>query len=390
MHKLPGSPNYSRFPQRYLASLDALHLNGSVRIGRHFLGREWRPWLVLLKRWIAPWLKPWRRNRPVAPATVRKKLWNFPTPDAAALDWCAGQVKAFGPDIVIADYFSAAAVFPHCGAGVAKAILLHDVLAARKESFESAGLPLDFDPALLAREAESLASADLCLAITPEEAELVRSRLGVRDSEVFPYVTGPVLGPRSAPSQATECLFVGSNNAPNRLGLEWLLRTVWPLVLAEYPQAQLRVAGRVSPPTAERLPHGVDCLGPVSDLSAEYARSRLALVPLIAGSGLKIKLVEALVHATPVVATPVGAAGLPEAMADFGSAVIVANQSSEFAQAIVKVLGDPEWGRRSRAAAMAAELFGPRAADQAITKILDRPLPVAQGDAATALSRDLA
>ena len=80
-------------------------------------------------------------------------------------------------------------------------------------------------------------------------------------------------------------------------------------------------------------------LGRVDDLNAEYGAAEVCVIPLLAGSGLKIKLIEALSHGRACVATSVGVQGVQE-LTD--RAVLVADSPYEFAQAVMTLLQQPE------------------------------------------------
>lgn len=102
-------------------------------------------------------------------------------------------------------------------------------------------------------------------------------------------------------------LFVGIfNHLPNREGVAWFLKQCWPRVLADCPEARLRVVGRGDwPAMAGQFPdlHNVDLVGEVTDLVPEYAGARAAICPIREGGGSKIKVIEAASYGRPVVAT---------------------------------------------------------------------------------------
>jgi glycosyltransferase involved in cell wall biosynthesis len=89
---------------------------------------------------------------------------------------------------------------------------------------------------------------------------------------------------------------------------------------------------------------GVTVFADVSDteLSAAYARARVAVVPLRCGAGVKLKVAEALREGVPLVTTPVGAQGLP----GIWQVVAVAEDPAPFAAAVVGLLlDDVTWAR---------------------------------------------
>jgi glycosyltransferase involved in cell wall biosynthesis len=126
----------------------------------------------------------------------------------------------------------------------------------------------------------------------------------------------------------------GSSNALNLVGLRDFLRFAWPRVRTAVPGAVLRVAGgvgRAVPPGTA----GVEVLGHVPDLALEYESARVVINPAVAGTGLKIKTVEALAHLTPVVGWPHNRDGLSETLGAFVDEV---SDWQDFADAVIKRL----------------------------------------------------
>lgn len=119
----------------------------------------------------------------------------------------------------------------------------------------------------------------------------------------------------STPVPAT-FYFIGALDwMPNLSGLQRFLQEVWPVVHQNRKDAVLHIAGRNSPPGfGNQLPAGVVFHGEVADAAAFISDKAVCIVPLWAGSGLKIKIVEALVAGKPLITTPVGVEGLPESL----------------------------------------------------------------------------
>jgi glycosyltransferase involved in cell wall biosynthesis len=103
-------------------------------------------------------------------------------------------------------------------------------------------------------------------------------------------------------------LFVGiHDHLPNRDGVRWFLSKVWPQLHSTLPEARLRIVGRGGwGAMAVEFPdiQGVEFVGEVQDLAAEYAAARLIICPVREGGGSKIKLIEAAAFARPIVALP--------------------------------------------------------------------------------------
>ncbi len=362
---LVATSAYSRSPRLFFRLRAApppgvaLCFPGYLRLGTWYLC-PWRPkaWARLLAR-AAPRLGArWPRLLFVrgwletlyGPA-LYTGAWDLTIPTVAEGRIASREAQLAGATVVVANYAFWGPLLGHGSLGRRRtAILMHDLLSARAHRFLEAGLPLDCPPIETAEEMRWLSSTHTVLAAQEREAETIRAAVS------SPVLVTPVaLTPRSLDQKqiiAGRCLFVGSNIVPNQTGLSFLLDAVWPQVRAAVPGATLAVAGgigqRLGSWDAARLASlGIETLGLVPSLEAEYARAAVCLVPLLVGSGIKIKLLEALAFGKAVVSTPIGVQGL-EAWAH--EAMEVADDAATFAAAIVHLLTNAA-GRRAREAA---------------------------------------
>ncbi len=340
----------------YLDAYASVALRGTWRRGEKFYARDPRNWLGRLGRAAA---------RPQGP-------WALLRPEPAAAAWAAAEVARLAPDWVIANYFNAAEIFDRLPPGPSKAILLHDVFALRAESLEALGRPLDFDPAMIPREAAAFRAADLVLAIKPEEAAQVRGVAPGTAVATLPFAVDIPTTDLAAPRPPV-ALFVGAINPPNVDALDWLLDAIWPLVRRRRPDARLRVVGRVVERRAGAWPAGAEAVGFVEDLGPEYARAAAVLAPIRFGSGVKIKLVEGLAQGLPGIATPAGAEGLAALPP---AALRVADTADGFAAALAAALDDPDpAAARQAARAAAAAHYARDAIARQLAADLDRVRP---------------
>jgi polysaccharide biosynthesis protein PslH len=141
------------------------------------------------------------------------------------------------------------------------------------------------------------------------------------------------------PQAEDEVLFVGNYlHPPNVEGALWLAREVWPLVRRQRPGARLTLAGRAPPPAIQALAaDDVRVPGTVDDLRPLYARSSLVVAPIFWGSGVRIKLLEALACGLPTVTTALAAEGIDLRQS---RSALFAERPPEFAAAIVQLLDD--------------------------------------------------
>lgn len=139
-------------------------------------------------------------------------------------------------------------------------------------------------------------------------------------------------GEQPVPVDPPMILLVGNlSYEPNREGLRWFESRVLPLVRDGLPDAQFVVAG----PHSNHL--SSDGVGFVDDLRGLYEQASVAVVPLMHGSGSRIKALEAWAHRVPVVGTSVGLAGLQAADSN---AALIADTAVAFAAAISELLAD--------------------------------------------------
>ncbi len=192
---------------------------------------------------------------------------------------------------------------------------------------------------------------DVVLYPSEEEADVVRQLApGVRARGVPPYVLPPTPPTPKAMPEAPNLLFVaGFRHPPNIDAAVWLVREIMPLIWRDHPGARLTLVG--SNPSLEVLAlmqPGVEVRGNVTDLelAAAYREARVAICPLRSGAGVKLKVVEAMHNAVPVVTTPVGVQGLP----GIDSIVDVGEEASALAAAACRLLADDAlWRQRADA-----------------------------------------
>ena len=252
-------------------------------------------------------------------------------------------------DVVVADYAFLTPAFPYALSPAARRIVvMHDLFSSRAAQFARAGTQDSVALLDQASELRLLGAADAVVAIQGEEGAFIRQALPGRQVIVAPLAAEPVAAPQ--PGEGAGLLFVGSDTAPNLDGLRWFLREVLPRIRQAVPEVVLEVAGKAGPaigPLPEALAGTVRILGLVPDLAPHYRAAAVVVSPLLVGSGLKVKLVEALSQGKAVVATSVTLQGVQEACAP---AVLPVDATDDFAAEIVALLRDPEL-RAERAAA---------------------------------------
>ena len=159
--------------------------------------------------------------------------------------------------------------------------------------------------------------------------------------------TRAVINPLDYPFRTTgreqrTILFAGSfSHAPNVQGLLWFLKNSWPQVLSRIEGVCLVVAG--SGLTADLkialTRPSVNLLGYVPDMGALFAQHTLLICPVLSGSGVRVKLLEAFASGIPVVSTTLGAEGL---IGRDQPRCLLADTGDQFADAVVTLLENPQ------------------------------------------------
>lgn len=137
--------------------------------------------------------------------------------------------------------------------------------------------------------------------------------------------------------------FIGTLDwLPNQEGIRWFIESCWPLVHQKNPKLQFHLAGRKIPIDLQAIhSDGIVVFGEVPDASAFMSSLQLFVVPLHSGSGIRIKLLEAMAMGLPIVSTTVGAEGIPVVN---GIHMLLADTAEEFAEAIQLIASDPAYG----------------------------------------------
>ncbi|MGN6813789.1 MAG: glycosyltransferase family 4 protein [Thermomicrobiales bacterium] len=314
-------------------------------------------------RRLAPWcarvtIVPLRRRRQREPYYLARG-WATGTPFLVARDARVAFTQALASRLasgeiaaVHADQLTMAQYLPLARAAGAWTVfdahnavwdLVRDL--ARRQPTPVHRLAAELEWRLLRRfEGAACRSSTLTLTVAPRDRALLTEAagqpihaatipIGVEAEEVTPVATDPA---------ATSLLSVATMHyPPNAEALRWFRDTVWPRVRAAHPAARVDVVGPRPPADLAQWAQADERAGVhgyVPDLAALYHAAAVFIVPLRSGSGVRVKILEAMARGIPVVSTTIGAAGLD--LHD-GQHLLIADTPGAFAEAVLTLLRDP-------------------------------------------------
>jgi len=230
-----------------------------------------------------------------------------------------------------------------------------------------------FAQAALELERNWFAKFDRILTASCSDAKLVQAIAADTKVTVYPNALPLIVPPPR--SDRLEIIFSGNlEYAPNIAAVRFFHRHVWPALQSRWPGLKWKILGQHPGPFRD-LPatdSSIELTGFVEDAVAVIAQAQVAIVPLLAGSGTRIKILEAWAARTPVVSTMLGAEGLECRDREH---LLLADDPERFATAVSELLALPD--DRDRIGAAGRRLYEERYTWQAAWKALD---PVLAGN----------
>jgi polysaccharide biosynthesis protein PslH len=190
-------------------------------------------------------------------------------------------------------------------------------------------------------ELHAMALVDGIAAITYNDAEFIRAAgIRVPVEAVNFAVPGLIYEVSVQPRPLPSVFHVGSMNwLPNEEGMKWFLDEVWPQVNKAYPDLPLYLAGRFIPSWLKNGKYNkVIIMGEVSDAIAFMKEHEIMVVPLFSGSGVRIKIIEAMSAGKAVISTHKGAEGI---RCTDHHEILFAESAEDFRNCIALCLNNP-------------------------------------------------
>lgn len=195
-------------------------------------------------------------------------------------------------------------------------------------------------------EREMCALADAVVAVSPEDADLLRRFRG--DGRIYVVPNGiwvdhyaPEDDPTGVDLSPNTLVFTGKMDyRPNVDAMLWFADAIWPSVRARVPDARLVIVGQKPHPRLDALRAlpGITLTGWVDSVVPYLRGAAVYVAPLRMGSGTRLKLLEAMACGCAIVATPTAAAGLRE---EALGGVVIVEGVEDFAGEVVNLLADP-------------------------------------------------
>lgn len=201
-------------------------------------------------------------------------------------------------------------------------------------------------------EGELLKQVDHVLAVTDVDQAGLEEALHVSkirsDERVSPITVVPIatdtnqLQPIKRKANSKNIVTLGTlHYPPNADGIRWFFSEVFPLIRLRVPDVTLTIIGKNPPQDfldlAAKNPDAVKVTGYVPELQPYLEQSALMVVPVRAGGGMRVRILEAFAYAMPVVTTTIGLEGIH---AEPERDVLVADTASDFAKRVVELLED--------------------------------------------------
>jgi glycosyltransferase involved in cell wall biosynthesis len=164
---------------------------------------------------------------------------------------------------------------------------------------------------------------------------------------IHPFPAGidtEILKPSDEPLNTNSWYHIGSLEwMPNREALEWFLSDIWPSLKSNHPDLEFYVAGKKMPDSVKNIrENGVFMLGEVDSATEFIADKGVCIVPLLSGSGIRIKILEAMSAGKVVISTSIGAQGIDY---EDGKSILIANTADEFSAALSQLEQDENFAR---------------------------------------------
>ena len=271
-----------------------------------------------------------------------------------------GLVNKVGPDVAHVDALGLSQYLPYLGS--CRTVLNHHDVESCKIEVRSQTEPNPLLRSYFKLEARKLQAAErrwcpqfgVNIVVSEEEGQVLSRLCQNLTVRVVPNgVDTKYFTPRQDPETQT-VLFCGSMDMyPNQEAVDYFVKKVWPLVIAQSPGACLQVVGRRPPEWVVRLQHQdsrIHVTGYVDDVRPYFQQAAVCVCPILSGGGTRLKILDSMAMGVPVVSTTFAASGLS---LEHDQHLLFADAPELFADHILRLLSNTEL--RARLAMAGAE-----------------------------------
>lgn len=191
------------------------------------------------------------------------------------------------------------------------------------------------------RELAAYARADMVIAVSEDDRQLIRQSLPDILVEVVPNIHAVPPFPDKTKRRYGELVFVGGfKHDPNVDAMLYFCSEVMPLITAAHPQTKLKIIGSHPPQAIKALANeSVEVLGYVPETAPHLESAYISVAPLRYGGGMKGKVGEAMSYGLPVVTTLFGAEGFG---LQPGKDLLIGDTAESFAAQVIALLDDAD------------------------------------------------
>ncbi len=221
-------------------------------------------------------------------------------------------------------------------------------------------------------EQEFVNRYDLLATVSKADLEKLNSMGNEKPAIVAPFGMYPdefIMAKSSSVGDSFHLQYIGALDwLPNVESLNWFIDNVWVKVKKKYPGLRFSVAGR-NPKgrfAKKMVRKGIDYFGEVASSRKYLSENGVVVVPLFSGSGIRVKIIEALFMKKPVIATTFAVSGIP---VEDGVNILIADNENAFLDCIGKLVTDQDYaaGMGARAGELSARYFDNRTITDELT-----------------------
>ena len=188
-------------------------------------------------------------------------------------------------------------------------------------------------------EIERLNKYDMMTSVTERDAQLLKQFGCELPLHVCPALYDEtVLSPDKTKMEFPSIFFIGALDwMPNVEGLEWFLKNVWGKIHSQFPNVKFYIAGRNAKDFNYDKGKNIEMIGEVENAYDFMNSKGIMIVPLLSGSGIRVKIIEGMALGKTIVSTSLGAEGIPYKDAQN---ILIADTPETFAGKISKCINE--------------------------------------------------